>query len=39
MATSTQSNRALIALENAIKSPMLDADLATAKKALINIIG
>ena len=39
MATSAQSNRALIALENAIKSPMLDADLATAKKALINIIG
>ncbi|MCL5679748.1 MAG: cell division protein FtsZ [Candidatus Micrarchaeum sp. ARMAN-1] len=39
MSTSTQSNRALIALENAIKSPMLDADLATSKKALINIIG
>ncbi len=39
MATSTQSNRALIALENAIKSPMLDANLDTSKKALINIIG
>ncbi|MCL4404713.1 cell division FtsZ family protein, partial [Candidatus Marsarchaeota archaeon] len=39
MATSTQQNRAMIALENAIQSPMLDADLATSKKALINIIG
>ncbi len=38
-ATGGESNRALIALENAIKSPMLDAELGTAKKALINIIG
>ncbi len=33
------ANRAVIALENAIKSPMLDADIITAKKALVNIIG
>ncbi|MCL4371937.1 cell division protein FtsZ [Candidatus Marsarchaeota archaeon] len=39
MATTAQSNRAIVALENAIKSPMLDADLGTSKKALINIIG
>ncbi len=39
IATSVEQNRAIIALENAIKSPMLDADLVTSKKALINIIG
>jgi cell division protein FtsZ len=33
------SGRALNALENAIKSPMVDANLATAKKALVNIVG
>ena len=32
-------SRAITALENAIKSPMVDANLATAKKALINIVG
>jgi cell division protein FtsZ len=31
--------RALNALESAIKSPMLDAELSTAKKALVNIVG
>ena len=31
--------RAAIALENAIKSPLLDADLSSANRALINIIG
>ncbi|MEM0148227.1 MAG: cell division protein FtsZ [Candidatus Micrarchaeaceae archaeon] len=33
------TSRAKVALENAIKSPLLDVDLSTAKKALINIIG
>ncbi len=33
------TSRAMVALENAIKSPLLDADISTAKKALINIIG
>ena len=39
MATSNGTSRAVVALENAVKSPMLDADLGTAKKALVNIIG
>jgi cell division protein FtsZ len=39
VAAGTDDKRAIIALENAIKSPMLDAELGTAKKALINIIG
>lgn len=34
-----QGNRAQIALDNAIKSPMLDANLSSAKRALVNIIG
>ncbi|MDE1828512.1 MAG: cell division protein FtsZ [Candidatus Micrarchaeota archaeon] len=39
-ANSTQStNRAQIAIENTLKSPLLDVDLSTAKKALVNIIG
>ena len=33
------TNRAVIAVENALKSPLLDADLSTAKKALVNVIG
>ncbi|MGC8495596.1 MAG: cell division protein FtsZ [Candidatus Micrarchaeia archaeon] len=33
------TSRAIVALENAIKSPLLDADLSNAKKALINIVG
>ena len=32
-------SRAAIALENAIKSPLLDADLTTAGRALVNIVG
>lgn len=32
-------DRAIIAVENTLKSPLLDVDLGTAKKALINIIG
>ncbi len=39
IATSNGRSRAIVALENAIKSPMLDANLGTAKKALVNIIG
>jgi cell division protein FtsZ len=31
--------RAIMALENAVKSPMLDADLGTASRALVNIVG
>lgn len=39
-ANSTQTtNRAAIAIENTLKSPLLDVDLSTAKKALVNIIG
>ena len=39
-ANSTQTtNRAQIAIENTLKSPLLDVDLSTAKKALVNIIG
>lgn len=33
------TSRGLIALDNAIKSPMLDVNMSTAKKALVNIIG
>ena len=32
-------DRAIIAVENTLKSPLLDVDMRTAKKALINIIG
>jgi cell division protein FtsZ len=32
-------SRAVVALENAVKSPMLDANMASAKKALVSIIG
>jgi cell division protein FtsZ len=39
MAGADGTSRAVVALENAIKSPMLDADLTNAKKALVNIIG
>ncbi len=39
IATTSGTSRAVVALENAIKSPMLDADLGTARKALVNIIG
>jgi len=37
--TSDGTSRAVVAFENAIKSPMLDVDLSNAKKALVNIIG
>ncbi|MGA3020591.1 MAG: cell division protein FtsZ [Candidatus Micrarchaeales archaeon] len=38
--TSAQTkDRALIAVENTLKSPLLDVDMGTAKKALVNIIG
>ncbi len=36
---SGNTSRAIIALENAVKSPLLDADLSTAKRALVNIVG
>ncbi len=32
-------DRAIIAVENTLKSPLLDVDLGTAKKALVNIVG
>ncbi|MDE1846352.1 MAG: cell division protein FtsZ [Candidatus Micrarchaeota archaeon] len=39
-ATASQSNnRAQIAIENTLKSPLLDVDLGTTRKALVNIIG
>ena len=39
-ANSAQSNdRAMIAIENTLKSPLLDVDISTAKKALVNIVG
>ncbi|MGI0100616.1 MAG: cell division protein FtsZ [Candidatus Micrarchaeaceae archaeon] len=39
VATNNGTSRAVVALENAIKSPMLDADFGTARKALVNIVG
>lgn len=33
------NNKVAIALNNAIKSPLLDVNLSTAKKALVNIVG
>jgi cell division protein FtsZ len=36
---SNGTSRAAVALENAIKSPLLDADLTTAGRALVNIVG
>ncbi len=39
-ANGTQTtNRATIAISNTLKSPLLDVDLSTAKRALVNIIG
>lgn len=32
-------DRAIIAVENTLKSPLLDVDFATARKALVNIVG
>ncbi len=38
--SSTQtSDRATIAIENTLRSPLLDVDISTAKKALVNIVG
>lgn len=37
--SSQTTNRAKIAIENTLKSPLLDVDLTTTKKALVNIIG
>jgi cell division protein FtsZ len=39
MAGNDGTPRSTVALENAIKSPLLDADLSSASRALINIIG
>lgn len=39
VATQNGANRAVVALENAVKSPMLDANLTSARKALVNIVG
>ncbi len=39
MAAGDGTSRAVVALENAIKSPMLSADLSNAKRALVNIVG
>ncbi|MCL5429937.1 MAG: cell division protein FtsZ [Candidatus Marsarchaeota archaeon] len=39
VATSNGASRATVALENAIKSPMLDVDFSRARKALVNIVG
>jgi cell division protein FtsZ len=36
---SRTSDRAMIAVENTLKSPLLDVNLSTAKKALVNIVG
>ncbi len=36
---SRETDHARVALENAIKSPLLDLDLSNAKKALVNIVG
>jgi cell division protein FtsZ len=39
IAISNGRSRAAVALENAVKSPMLDANLGSARKALVNIVG
>ena len=36
---SQTNDRAMVAIENTLKSPLLDADISTAKKALVNIVG
>lgn len=39
-ANATQTtDRATIAIDNTLRSPLLDVDLSTAKKALVNIVG
>ncbi|HUB92512.1 MAG TPA: cell division protein FtsZ [Candidatus Saccharimonadales bacterium] len=37
--SSRTNDRAMIAVENTLKSPLLDVNLSTAKKALVNIVG
>lgn len=37
--SANSKDRALIAVENTLKSPLLDVNLSTAKKALVNIVG
>ncbi len=37
--SNSDKSRGMIALKNAIDSPMLDVDLGNAKKALVNIVG
>ena len=39
IATQNGASRAIVALDNAVKSPMLDANFGSAKKALVNIVG
>ncbi|MCL4383569.1 MAG: cell division protein FtsZ [Candidatus Micrarchaeaceae archaeon] len=39
LASSKESDHARVAIENAITSPLLDADLSNANKALVNIVG
>jgi cell division protein FtsZ len=38
-AIGNEGERALTALQNALKSPLLDVDISQAKRALVNIIG
>jgi len=38
-AIGNEGDRALTALQNALKSPLLDVDISQAKRALVNIIG
>ncbi len=37
--SSNSKDRAMIAVENTLKSPLLDVNLSSAKKALVNIVG
>ena len=37
--SSSSTDRATIAIENTLRSPLLDVDISTAKKALVNIVG
>ncbi len=39
VSNSETKNRAITAIENTLNSPLLDVDISTTKKALINIIG
>jgi cell division protein FtsZ len=37
--STNNADRATIAIENTLRSPLLDVDISTAKKALVNIVG